>query len=150
MPNDFKTQCELEKYKFDLQMKLEEKKLMCAINLESFKSAVMIGQNAIRTAFLLNAGSSVALITFITRLVETQKDKIPAISTVLYGFITGAFLVCIGSASSYISQCYYTYGTEDGNRLGNRMRNIAIGAILCSFVVFFISIIKAATILRNW
>ena len=76
-PSAVVTEAELEKYKAELQVWIEQSKGSHLSKLEMFRSVIQAGQNAIRSSFLLNGGATVAMLAFIGKLTDSQQDKIP-------------------------------------------------------------------------
>lgn len=83
----------LEKYKAELQMWIEQ-----------YKSGIESGKNAIRMAFLINGGTSLALLTFIGTIFN---DDNKIFASQLFGnliwFIMGIVLLGISSGIVYFN-----------------------------------------------
>ncbi len=56
--------------KAEIELLIERHKQANQLDLEMFRSVISAGQNAIKTAFLLNGGAAIALLAFIGSLVE--------------------------------------------------------------------------------
>src|ERR1039457_801089 len=56
-PNPEVDQANLESYRAELQLWVEENKKVHSWDLEGFKSVISAGQNALKTAFLMNGGA---------------------------------------------------------------------------------------------
>lgn len=83
---------ELEKYKAQLQ-----------IWVEKYKNSIDAGKNAIKMAFLINGGVSLALLTFIGTIFQTNKSlSIELFSSLLY-FVVSIFLIGISSGIIYLT-----------------------------------------------
>ncbi|QQR69350.1 MAG: hypothetical protein IPI58_01310 [Alphaproteobacteria bacterium] len=67
--------------------------------LETFRSAITSGQNAVKSAFLLNGGAAVALLAFLG-----QKGASPAVVDALLPFAWGVFLAAFTSGTIYATQ----------------------------------------------
>ena len=106
-PSQNPTEVELEKYKADLQLHIEENRNYHASQLEMFRSVITSGQNAIRSSFLLNGGASVALLALIGHLAQFKPDKVAAFSGVLLPFVLGVLAMTITSGFTYLSQWLY-------------------------------------------
>jgi hypothetical protein len=76
-PEDEPTPVAIEKYKADLQNWIEANKQQHDASLEMFRSVIVSGHNAIKSAFLLNGGAAVALLAFIAHLAQYKPDKVP-------------------------------------------------------------------------
>jgi len=98
---------DLEKYKAELQVWVEN-----SSNAEMFRSVLTAGQNAIRSAFLLNGGAAIAMLAFIAKLTDTQKEKVSEFAGGLAIFVTGVLIVAITSGLTYLSQWFYAGDKE--------------------------------------
>ncbi len=72
---------------------------------ELFRSMVTSGQNAMRSALLLNGGASIAMLAFIGHLASTEnRDSVPIFAPVLLQFAWGAFFITAASVFTYLTQ----------------------------------------------
>ena len=76
-----------ERFKTDLQLIVERSKSAYSAQLELFKSVIDAGQNAIKSAFLLSGGASIALLAFIGRIAEIDKSKVSDFADALTIFV---------------------------------------------------------------
>jgi hypothetical protein len=70
------TKAELEEYKANLQLPIEQNKNYHASQLEMFRSVITSGQNAIRTSFLMNGGASITILAFISHLAQFKPANV--------------------------------------------------------------------------
>ena len=110
-PSQALTEAELEKYKADLQLHIEQNKNSHASQIEMFRSVITSGQNAIRSSFLMNGGASVALLAFIGHLAEMKPEMVATFSNVLMPFVLGVLAMTMTSGFTYLSQ--WLYGSEN-------------------------------------
>ena len=61
---------EMEKYRAQLQVWVEQHKGIQTSQIEKFKSVVKAGQHALRTSFLMNGGATVVILAFMGKLSE--------------------------------------------------------------------------------
>ena len=136
---------ELEKFKADLQVWIEQNKAIHESNLEMFRSVIQSGQNAIRSAFLLNGGAAVAILAFIGKLTETQAEKIPAFASSLTIFVIGVLVITITSGFTYLSQWFYAGESSWKITTGFWLNISAIVLGLSSYGVFIWGMCEAYT-----
>ncbi len=106
-PEPTTSEIEMEQYKADLQKLVDENKYIYDSGIEMFKAVIAMGQNALRSGFLLNGGAAVALLAFISRLTETNPGKVEIFAHSLIFFVAGVFAVVLTSGMSYLSQWFY-------------------------------------------
>lgn len=98
---------QIENLKAQLQIMVEREKSNHASDLEMFRTVIQSGQNALKTALLMNGGASVALLAFIGKLTEEQHSRIPAFTDALAVFVCGVFAIVVSSGFTYLSQWFY-------------------------------------------
>jgi hypothetical protein len=142
-PSVVVTPAELEHYKAQLQIEIEQSRGQHASDLEMFRSVITAGQNAIRSSFLLNGGAAVAVLAFISKLTESQTDKVSLFSESLLPFVAGVFAISFSSGLTYLSQWFYA--TDDGwkIRTGFWLNIAAILVGLSSFGLFIWGMCRA-------
>ena len=111
-PSPVVSVAELEKYKADQQVRIEQNKAAHESSLEMFRSVIQSGQNAIRSSFLLNGGAAVTMLAFIGKLTETQAGKIPVFTASLTIFVIGVLVITITSGFTYLNQWFYAGNTR--------------------------------------
>lgn len=104
------TEIDLEKYKSDLELWVAQSTHAHESQLEMFRSTITAGQNAIRSSFLLNGGSALALLAFISHLTENQPDKVAVFADSLIPFVVGVLAITVTSGFTYLSQWFYAGG----------------------------------------
>lgn len=127
---------ELERYKADLQIIVEQAKGAHSASLEMFKSVIMAGQSAIKTGLILHGGAAVALLAFIGKLTEAHREKVPEFATSLMVFVGGAMLFAIVSGLTYLSQWLYAGNKEWKVKAGFGFNITAIALGLASYGIF--------------
>ncbi|UWS68437.1 hypothetical protein [Pseudomonas mosselii] len=127
---------QIERFKADLQKNIEIEKHNNSASLESFKSIIASGQNAIKTTLLLNGGAAVALLAFIGKLSESNQSKIPDFALSLTIFVIAALCSGISSGTTYISQSLYDTDEKWHELFANLFRYIAITAGAGSLALF--------------
>jgi hypothetical protein len=136
---------ELEKYKTQLQLHTEEYRARVETDREAFKAVIQAGQNALRTAFLLNGGSSVALLAVIGKFVtvEHSLEYVPALANSLILFVIGTFLIAFSSAVTYMSQWFHAGDAAKYCEVGLGLNIAAIMIGLSSFGFFLWGMLRA-------
>lgn len=135
-PSTSLSEAELERYKADLQLHIEQNKSHHASQLEMFRSIILAGQNAMRSSFLLNGGASVALLAFIGHLAKFSPDKVIGFVNALIPFTLGVLAITVTSGFTYLSQWLYDSESIKVQRFGFALNitNIILG--LSSYALF--------------
>lgn len=122
---------------YDFQ-KLENDK-----TLESFRSVITSGANAIKSAMLMNGGGAVALLAFFPRVNESGiKVNTDLLAAALLWFTLGVFLAALGSGFAYFTQrAYHDSKTET---LGNRLTVFTSVLIFAAYSSFFVGVYWSA------
>lgn len=136
-PSATPTDVELEKYKADLQLHIEQNKNYHASQLEMFRSVITSGQNAIRTSFLMNGGASVAILAFIGHLAGIKPEQVTSFANVLLPFVIGVLAMTITSGFTYLSQWSYDSPNSKTQKWGFSL-NVACIVLGISSYLFFI------------
>ena len=135
------SEADLELYKANLQKWVEEHKNFHAQNREMFRSVIASGQNALRTAFLMNGGGAIAILSFVGTLAINSPQRVAPFASTLAMFVTGVLLVAAAAGSTYLSQLFYT--DESSLRAGKIFHAIAILLPILSYVTFAWGVYKA-------
>ena len=135
-PSQSPTEAELEKYKADLQLHIEQNKNYHTSHLEMFRSVITSGQNAIRSSFLMNGGASVALLAFIGHLAAIKPESVVLFAGVLMPFVFGVLAMTLTSGFTYLSQWLYDSPDVGAQKWGFRL-NVACIALGISSYGFF-------------
>ena len=136
-------QAYLEKYRAELQLWLEQNKRVHVMDVEGFKSVIAAGQSALKTAFLMNGGATVALLAFIGKLSEDHANKIAEFSLAMIYFVMGVLLVTMSSGSTYLSQWFYFSPKTWQKKTGFMFNMTAIIFRLLSYILFIVGVFKA-------
>ncbi len=126
-------QQELAKYEAELQGWIEYNKACNNNTLENFRAVILMGQNALKSAFLMNGGATVALLAFLGKLSDHQSGMIPKFASSLMIFVAGVFFTVLASGGTYLSQ--YKYADEK-EKSGNILRLIVIILNMISYGCF--------------
>ena len=143
LPSDDLTTADSEKYKAELQLWIEQNKSTHNSNIEMFKSVISSGQNALRSAFLLNGGAAVAVLAFLGKLSEQHQDKIALFSSSLIIFVIGVLAVTMSSGFTYLSQWFYSSVEKKQQTPGFICNLIAIALGLSSYGLFIWAMARA-------
>lgn len=102
---------ELEEYKARLQDWQLEK-------AELFKSVILTGQNALKSAVLINGGAAVALLAFIGHVwkaADGDSALLKLLAAPLVSFVAGVLLAAVAAGTTYLSQlCYASHAESRG------------------------------------
>ncbi|MEI8355705.1 MAG: hypothetical protein WCG31_06395 [Deltaproteobacteria bacterium] len=142
-PNPETDQVNLERYRAELQLWVEENKKLHSWNLEGFKSVISAGQNALKTAFLMNGGATVAMLAFVGKLSDDHVSKIPVFSSAMVCFVIGVLLVTVSSGCTYLSQWFYFKPEKWQNKAGFWLNMATIGCGLGSYGFFIAGVMKS-------
>lgn len=134
---------QMEKYKAELQVWIKQNEAFQAQNIEMFRSVILAGQNALKTAFLMNAGATVALLAFLGKLSDRHQDKIAVFSSALIVFVSGVLVITIASGATYLSQWFYAHTEPWKRRTGHTLNILAIGLNLASYGCFVWGTLRA-------
>ncbi|MCP1418478.1 hypothetical protein J3D47_002721 [Pseudomonas laurylsulfativorans] len=134
---------QIEQLKAKLQIMVETEKSHHASDLEMFRTVIQSGQNAVKTALLMNGGASVALLAFIGKLTEVQQARIPVFAEPLTFFVLGVLAIVITAGSTYLSQWFYAASESWKQRTGMAFNILSILLGLCSYGFFVWGMRKA-------
>jgi len=95
---------EIERFKADLQNRVETNRHQHDQQLEMFRSVITSGQGAIKSSFLLNGAASIALLAFIGHLAQFNPAKVATFASCLIPFSLGVLVIAITSGFTYLSQ----------------------------------------------
>lgn len=133
---------QIEHLKAQLQLMVEREKSNHASDLEMFRSVIQSGQNALKSALLMNGGASIALLAYIGKLTEAQQARIPAFADALVIFVLGVLAIVVASGSTYLSQWFYAE-SEKKERTGLAFNITAVFLGILSYVLFIWGMRKA-------
>ncbi|WP_110953620.1 hypothetical protein [Anaerosinus massiliensis] len=157
---------ELEQYKAENQSRISNVDRLEKDQILMTKSAIEIGQYALRYAIIINGGAGVALLAFSGNILSNGGSVNNCLASSLLLFAFGVLSTAISSGASYLSQWYYASSfakqkdkiveeinagerhtnTTDCNscldeKKGDLYRNIAIGLAIAGYGFFLIGII---------
>jgi hypothetical protein len=141
---------DIERYKAELQRWLEEHKNYHAHSVEMFRSVITAGQSALHTSFLMNGGSSVAMLTFISRLATNTPNKVQLFASSLTIFVIGVLVAALATGTTYLSQWFYAKNKACAKKTGLILNIAAILLGIGSYVVFAYGIREAFNVFRNF
>lgn len=130
------TPAQMEKYKAELQVWVKQNEAVQAGNLEMFRTVILSGQNALKTAFLMNGGATVALLAFLGKLSDQHQDKIAIFSSSLLVFVFGVLAITVASGTTYLSQWFYGQSKQIDIRIGHILNILTIALGLISYGLF--------------
>lgn len=134
---------DMERYRAELQLWVEQNKVIHTSRLEMFKSVIATGQNALRTAFLMNGGATVALLAFLGKLSEQHQSQIPVFAASLILFVIGVLTITISSGVTYLSQWFYAGSDGWKVKTGFCFNILAIILGLSSYFLFIWGVVRA-------
>ncbi len=127
---------ELEHYKAQLAAWVEKQKEASTINVEGFKSVILAGQNALRSAIFINGGAAVAILAYIGKVSVEASTHVSAFAFPLLLFVSGALAVAVGSGVTYLGQWFYFGGGNWQWKVGFGLNILAILLGLTSYGLF--------------
>ena len=133
----------IERYKAELQKWVEEHKYIHAQGVEMFRSVIQAGQNALRTAFLMNGGASIALLAFIGHLSSVAPTKVSTLAPSLTVFVGGVLVAALASGVTYLSQWCYAGDPSWQKKTGFALNIAAILIGLGAYGVFAFGVWRA-------
>lgn len=109
---------EIERYKADLQNRIEINKHNHEGRLEMFRSVISSGQSAIKSSFLLNGGAAVAMLAFIGHLAQFSAAKVPEFAACLIPFAFGVLAISLTAGITYLTQWFYASNRKWAQKVG--------------------------------
>lgn len=117
------------------ELAIESLKHKSTASIEMFKSVIQSGQNAMKTALLINAGAAVSMLTFLTK-VMTDKNVVLAekLNDSLAVFVLGVLLAALSTGTNYFTQLAYSdFRTK---KWGKRANFLSIFLVIASYAAF--------------
>jgi hypothetical protein len=136
-PEEEVSAIQMEKYKAELQLLIKQNEAVQASTLERFRTVILTGQNALKTAFLMNGGATVALLAFLGKLSDRYPDKISAFASCMVVFVMGVLAISMASGFTYLSSGFYE-GSKSWQQKTAFWLNIFTIALGLSSYFFFI------------
>jgi hypothetical protein len=140
----------IERYKAELQKWVEEHKNIHAQGVEMFRSVIQAGQNALRTAFLMNGGASVALLAFVGHLSSVAPERVSTLAPSLTVFVGGVLVAALASGVTYLSQWFYAGERSWQKKTGFALNIAAILFGLGAYGVFAFGMWRAYHVFANF
>ncbi len=125
----------MEEYRARWAQWVESHRLQHESNLEMFRSVITAGQAAIKTCFLLNGGSALAMLAFIGHLASVDQGKITSFAQTLIPFAFGVFIAALTSGVTYLSQWLFS-GGDTAKKWGTGLNITAIVLGILSYLTF--------------
>jgi hypothetical protein len=142
-PNEEIDSTQMEKYKAELQLWIKQNEAAQASSLEMFRAVILAGQNALKTAFLMNGGATIALLAFLGKLSEQHQDKIAIFSSSLIVFVVGVLAITVASGLTYLSQWFFAGSESWKQKTGFGLNILVIVFGLASYGLFIWGAIRA-------
>jgi hypothetical protein len=133
----------MEKYKAELQVWIKKHEAEQIYTVEKSRTVILTGQNALKTAFLMNGGATVALLAFLGKLSDQHPDKIPAFASCMVIFVIGVLAITMASGSTYLSTGFYAGAKSWQKRTGFWLNIFTIFFGVASYGFFIWGTIRA-------
>ncbi len=105
-------------------------------SLEMFRSVIVYGQDALKSAILINGGAAVALLAFIGN-VWTKSTGQPAVNSLtkaIFLFTIGVLSAAIGAGTSHLTQYFYK---ENKEKKAKMLHVLTIVIVVAAYTLFF-------------
>ncbi len=142
-PEEEITPAQMEKYKAELQVWIKQNEAVQAAEIEKFRSVILAGQNALKTAFLMNGGATVALLAFLGKLSDKHQDKIAVFASALVVFVIGVLAITVASGLTYLSQWFYAHSEPWKRKTGHVLNFLTIALGWASYGFFIWGTVRA-------
>ncbi len=142
-PEEEITPAQMEKYKAELQVWIKQNEAVQAAELEKVRSVILAGQNALKTAFLMNGGATVALLAFLGKLSDKHQDKIAVFASALVVFVIGVLAITVASGLTYLSQWFYAHSEPWKRKTGHVLNFLTIALGWASYGFFIWGTVRA-------
>lgn len=135
----------------DEQMKLEQYKAQIHAGRENFKAVIAMGQNAIKSALLVNAGAAVAVLAFMGK---GGAFIFPGLYEALLRFSLGVFCSIVAGGTAYLSQTAFALFVDwrepaKNSFVGLAMQGLSCLLIAAAYLFFLWGIFLAYSIFRG-
>ncbi len=117
----------MEHYKAQNAANLAQYEAERSRSLESFRSVILTGQAALKSAILINGGASVALLAFLGHIWNTEPPApvVAGLTQSLLFFLIGVLLSAMAAGTTYLTQAFYD-GGWDKTGMGINFINILL------------------------
>ncbi len=115
-------------------------------NVEMFRSIIMAGQSAMKSALLLNGIAAVTLLPFISSLLtQNTQQLVSDFATCLLLFAAGALAATVAFGITYVVQVlYYRYYSSKNHATsilwGHRLNIFTAVLVFVSYLLFFLGL----------
>ncbi|QIR76967.1 hypothetical protein FA592_12265 [Sulfurospirillum diekertiae] len=143
-------------------LKIEQEKYYYNLNIESFKALLESGKNAMRAPMLINSGASIAMLTFITKLMADENISLAKdLSLYLALYVIGVFCAAVSYGITYFTQLYNYKVVEKltgkikvydrkSQTIGKRINIISMILVFASFTLFAYSSLKFYCFIQSY
>ena len=142
-PGDEVSASTLEQYKAELQVWVEQNKSRETYNFEMLRSVLNAGQNALKSAFLMNSGATIALLAFLGKLSEDHQSKIPIFADSMFDFVMGVLVLVVAYGGTYLAQNFYSLDKGWSQKTAVVTNITVIILTISSYVLFVLGALKA-------
>lgn len=120
------------------KLKLDQDRRLAVYNTETQLglSVITLGQNALKSALLINGGAAVALLAFIGNIWDSGIGKEPAclLASALKFYAIGVLVAAVGNGATYCSQHFYQLKKE---MAGLIFQYLAIFLVVAAYYFFY-------------
>jgi len=111
-------------------------------DMEMFKSVIIAGQAALKSAILINGGATVALLAFIGSVfkVSQNSEVVTKLSHAMFCFVIGVLSGAIASGVVYMAQFVYA---RKKLCLGHILNGFSWVLVVLSYILFLTGVILA-------
>jgi hypothetical protein len=129
---------DLEMMKSALRNKNEADNRAHQSKLEGFRTVIQMGQNAIKTGFILHGGAVIALIALAGHLFQQERTMkyVPQLAGCIMPFAIGVFLVALVSGLAYVCQTFFEEADQFSQEIARRLNNACLVIGLICLAVF--------------
>lgn len=114
---------------------IEKLKHVSSSQIEHFKTVIQSGQNAMKTALLINAGAAVSILTFLTKVMTDKNIALAhTLSNALLLFVIGVLCAALSTGTTYFTQ--NAYSKLSSAKWGNIFNIVSIGLVFISYISF--------------
>jgi len=129
----------MEKFRTDLTEWISFRQRQHEHNLEMLRSVITVGQSALKSALLINAGAAVALLAFVGKVWSTDPTEpdLKSLATALLHYVSGVLSAAVAAGTTYFSQA--GYGGEFGAAsmsIGRVGHVLAILGVVGAYILF--------------
>ena len=104
-----------------------------------FRSVILSGQNALKTAFLMNGGATMAFTCFLRKLSMATQVQSAVFASALVVFVIGVLAITVASGLTYLSQWFYAHSEPWKRKIGHVLNFLTIALGLASYGFFHLA-----------